>query len=37
MAPKFGSERAGGDWNEIEPLIKDLWTSQGFPVTIFFL
>lgn len=33
VAPKFGSLRAGGDWNEIEKLINDVW---GFlPVTIY--
>jgi hypothetical protein len=34
-APKFGSERAGGDWTVIEGMIKELWTDAGIPVTVY--
>lgn len=34
-APKFGSDRAGGDWNVIEELITDIWA--GINVTIYSL
>lgn len=34
IAPKFGSLRAGGNWDFIEKLIEDTWTSRGLDVTI---
>jgi len=33
--PKFGSERAGGDWKIIEQMIFEIWVDQGFPVTVY--
>ena len=35
-APKFGSERAGGDWDQIEPLVQ-AYLSAYWPVTIYSL
>jgi hypothetical protein len=35
LAPKFGSDRAGGDWGKIENIIKKTWTD--IDVTIFIL
>ncbi len=32
-APKFGALRAGGDWNVIERMIKEIWA--GINVTIY--
>jgi len=32
LAPKFGSELAGGKWEFVECLIQDIW--DGIPVTI---
>lgn len=34
-APKFGSDLAGGDWDKIEAMIKDLICSRDIPVTIY--
>ncbi len=34
-APKFGSERAGGNWDFIAELIDELWLAHGIPVTIY--
>lgn len=34
VCPKFGSLRAGGDWNFIEKLIEDCWVRQGLDVTV---
>lgn len=34
IAPKFGSLRAGGNWNFIQDLIYDCWDSRGINVTI---
>lgn len=34
VAPKFGSLRAGGNWDFIEKLIEDSWTRRGISVTI---
>lgn len=34
VAPKFGSLRAGGNWDFIEKLIEDCWTNNGIDVTI---
>lgn len=36
-APKFGSDRAGGDWKVIESLINELWVDYGLNVRIFYL
>jgi hypothetical protein len=33
IAPKFGAGLAGGDWNEIEKLINEVW--RDFEVVIF--
>lgn len=33
--PKFGSERAGGDWKVIEQMILEIWVDQGYPVTVY--
>ena len=33
--PKFGSGLAGGNWEAIEQLIKEIWISQGIDVTIY--
>lgn len=33
--PKFGSCRAGGDWEVIEDLIKELWVDIGYDVTAY--
>jgi len=37
IAPKFGSDRAGGNWDFIEELIYELWIDQGIPVTVYYL
>lgn len=37
IAPKFGSERAGGNWDFIEELIEELWLSRDISVTIYSL
>jgi hypothetical protein len=34
-APKFGSLRAGGDWNRIEKMIQDLWVEKGLIVAVY--
>jgi hypothetical protein len=34
-APKFGTERAGGQWSQIEPII--LRHLGGYPITIYYL
>lgn len=34
ICPKFGSLRAGGDWNFIEKLIEDCWIRNGIDVTV---
>ena len=33
--PRFGAGLAGGDWNQIEQLIKELWLARGRNVTIY--
>jgi len=37
VSPKFGSDLAGGNWEFIEELIKDIWTDNGLYVTIHYL
>jgi hypothetical protein len=32
---KFGSGLAGGDWNFIEALIKEIWVDNGIDVTVY--
>lgn len=32
---KFGSGLAGGNWDAIEQLIKEIWVEQGIDVTIY--
>ncbi len=34
-APKFGSYRAGGNWDFIDLLINDFWEKNGIDVTIY--
>lgn len=34
ICPKFGSLRAGGDWNFIEKLIEDCWLRNDIDVTV---
>lgn len=34
LAPKFGSELAGGNWDFVEDLIYDIWIERGIPVKI---
>jgi len=34
LAPKFGSELAGGNWNFVEDLIYDIWIEKQIPVTV---
>jgi|SRR5690606_24360317 len=34
-APKFGSDRAGGDWTKIEGMIKEIWENNGISVDIY--
>lgn len=34
VAPKFGSLRAGGNWDFIEKLIEDCWICEGIDTTI---
>lgn len=34
-APKFGSDRAGGDWSLIEKLIEEAWVDNDIPVYIY--
>lgn len=34
VCPKFGSGLAGGDWNFIEVLIKEIWCGAGINVTV---
>ena len=34
-APKFGSDRARGNWDFIAELIEECWTGAGIPVTIY--
>jgi len=34
---KFGSGLAGGDWNQIEHLINELWIDSGLSVTVYHL
>jgi hypothetical protein len=36
-APKFGAGLAGGNWDFIEELIRELWIDRGIPVTIYSL
>ena len=36
-APKFGSDRARGDWNIIEKMIKDIWIKNNIETTIFYI
>ena len=33
--PKFGSDRAGGDWRILELLIKSLWVEAGINVRVY--
>lgn len=33
----FGSKLAGGNWDFVEELIKDIWLSKDIPVTIYYL
>ena len=33
--PKFGSDLAGGDWNTISLLIRELWEDRGIDVTVY--
>lgn len=33
--PKFGAGLAGGKWDVIETLIKEIWVDAGIPVTVF--
>jgi hypothetical protein len=35
LAPKFGAGLAGGNWDFIEILIKEIWIGNGIPVTIY--
>ena len=35
IAPKFGSLRAGGNWNFILELIEEIWLDYGIDVTIY--
>ena len=35
IAPKFGSDRAGGNWDFIEELINEIWAD--FDTTIYYL
>jgi hypothetical protein len=37
IAPAFGSNLAGGDWNFITELINDCWIDRGIDVTIYYL
>lgn len=37
IAPAFGSNLAGGDWNFISELINDCWIDRGIDVTIYYL
>jgi len=34
LAPKFGSELAGGNWDFVEDLIYDIWIEKQIPVTV---
>ena len=34
LAPKFGSELAGGNWEFVEALIYDIWIECGIDVTV---
>jgi hypothetical protein len=34
-APKFGSLRAGGDWDRIEKMIHELWVEKGLIVAVY--
>jgi len=34
-APRFGSDRAGGDWSKIEQMIKDELCSKDISVTVY--
>ena len=34
---KFGSGLAGGNWDHIESLIKELWIDSGCSVTVYYL
>ena len=33
--PKFGSDLAGGSWEEIEKMINEIWVDAGIPVTVY--
>ena len=33
--PKFGSDLAGGDWNVIEQLIREIWVDRGLLVNVY--
>ena len=37
VCPKFGSDRAGGDWNFIEQLIEDCWLYRDINVTVYYM
>ena len=33
--PKFGSDLAGGDWNVIQQMIREIWVDRGLNVTVY--
>lgn len=33
--PKFGSDLAGGDWNIVLELIKEIWIENGYDVVVY--
>lgn len=33
--PMFGSDLAGGNWEEIEKMINEIWIEQDIPVTVY--
>lgn len=35
IAPKFGSERAGGDWKLIEQMIIEIWSNSNINVMVY--
>ena len=37
IAPAFGSNLAGGEWEFIEQLIHDCWIERKIDVTIYYL
>lgn len=36
-APKFGSQRAGGEWSKITELIEEIWITRKIPVCVYYL